>query len=493
MQTAIWWIRRDLRLADNQALSAARQQAITVLPVFIFDPAISGAGRAPSSRLNFLKAALHSLNTELRARGSRLLVLHGSPLEALSRLVSLTGAQAVFAEADHSPFARRRDQAVALQLPLRLVGSPAIAPPGTVVKTDGTPYTVFTPFARTWHSLPGMQHLNPVPAPEHLPFPDLEFTPEDSVQALLLADFFASPTELLPASASFAPDLNVALRRLDEFTGAQNAPIYAYAEGRNRLDQEGTARLSPYLRFGLLSARQAAAQAQHLLLQAHTPAERKGAETWINELVWRDFYIHILHHFPKVLEGNFRPKRIRWLNQPADLEAWRSGQTGYPVVDAAMRQLFASGWMHNRARMVVASFLTKHLLVDWRQGERWFMQHLVDGDPAANNGGWQWTAGTGTDAAPYFRVFNPTLQGKRSDPSGRFVRRWLTELEAVPDEFIHEPWKMPLTLQMQLDIRIGRDYPAPRIDHTFARQRLLAVYDASHQGAEKEAVKPHGA
>ncbi len=198
----------------------------------------------------------------------------------------------------------------------------------------------------------------------------------------------------------------------------------------------------------------------------------------MNELVWREFYSAILYHFPYVRQMAFRPamRQISWRNDPADFAAWAAGRTGYPVVDAAMRQLNTTGWMHNRARMIVASFLTKDLLVDWRWGERYFMQQLLDGDPAANNGGWQWTAGTGTDAAPYFRVFNPVLQGIKFDPQGAYVRRWTPELAAVPDEFIHTPWKMPVELQRSAGCIIGKDYPAPIVDHAAARQRVLAAY-----------------
>ncbi len=205
---------------------------------------------------------------------------------------------------------------------------------------------------------------------------------------------------------------------------------------------------------------------------------RKGAEIWLNELIWREFYTAMLYYFPHVRRTAFRPalRNIPWQNDPQAFAAWTEGQTGYPVVDAAMRQLNAIGWMHNRARMIAASFLTKDLLIDWRLGERCFMQRLLDGDPAANNGGWQWIAGTGTDAAPYFRVFNPSLQGKKFDPHGVYVRRWVPELAAVPQAYIHKPWDMPSEVQRQLGVVIGKDYPAPMVDHAFARQRVLAAY-----------------
>jgi deoxyribodipyrimidine photo-lyase len=244
------------------------------------------------------------------------------------------------------------------------------------------------------------------------------------------------------------------------------------------LDEDGTSQISPYLRFGMLSARQAVVGAVTASRAASSGQEREGAETWLNELIWREFFTYVLCHFPHVCESSFRPEydRISWENDADAFAAWCEGRTGYPVVDAAMRQLVETSWMHNRARMIVASFLVKDLLIDWRWGERFFMQHLVDGDPAANNGGWQWTAGTGTDAAPYFRVFNPVLQGRKHDPKGRYVRRWMPELARAPDEFIHETWKMPFDVQREAGCVIAEDYPAPIIDHAWARERALAAY-----------------
>jgi deoxyribodipyrimidine photo-lyase len=221
--------------------------------------------------------------------------------------------------------------------------------------------------------------------------------------------------------------------------------------------------------------------AQAAITSAPDPSARQGAATWLNELIWREFYFHILHFFPHVRGQSFRSalRQIDWLNDEAVFAAWRAGRTGYPAVDAAMRQLATSGWMHNRARMVVASFLVKDLLIDWRWGERWFMQHLVDGDPAANNGGWQWTAGTGTDAAPYFRIFNPISQSQKHDPDGVYIRRWVPELQQVPPKFVHEPWRMPDEVQRDSGCVIGQDYPAPIIDHARARKRALAAYRAA--------------
>jgi deoxyribodipyrimidine photo-lyase len=287
------------------------------------------------------------------------------------------------------------------------------------------------------------------------------------------------PTEpTLPSGVPFLPGEAEAQRRLATFGQGEKAPVFRYAGGRNRMDLAGTSGLSPYLRFGMVSARQAAATARGALEHAPNAEARKGAETWLNELIWREFYLTILYHFPQVRGASFRPEydQIAWVNDEAAFAAWQEGRTGYPVVDAAMRQLKESGWMHNRARMIVASFLVKDLLIDWRWGERWFMQHLVDGDPGANNGGWQWTAGTGTDAAPYFRIFNPVLQSEKYDPDGEYIRQWVPELADVPHKFIHAPWEMPTEVQKEAGCLIGRDYPEPIIDHKQARERTLAAY-----------------
>ncbi len=237
--------------------------------------------------------------------------------------------------------------------------------------------------------------------------------------------------------------------------------------------------LSPYFRFGMLSTREALAVARSLAESAPAGSGgREGAEAWINELIWREFYINVLHHFPQVLETAFNPalRDIRWRHDPSQLRAWQQGETGFPVVDAGMRQLLAAGWMHNRARMIVASFLVKDLLINWQEGERWFMRHLVDGDHAANNGGWQWCAGVGTDAAPYFRIFNPALQSRRFDPEGVYIRRWVPELAEVPVRYIHEPHLMPTAVQQKAGCTIGKNYPAPIVDRKMTRERALAAY-----------------
>lgn len=457
----IWWVRRDLRLEDNPALQAAIGRGTGVAPVFILDEEL--LAKAAPLRRGFLIAGLRALDEALRLRGARLIVRRGDPAAELRRLAEECGAQSVFAGQDISPYARRRDAAVGAQLDLRLVHNSGAHPTRAVSRADGRPYTVFTPYSRAWRRLPVSEGRLPAPR-ELAPVPDLP----------------SVDLPCLPEPLDFPAGELEGQRRLAAFL---DGPIYDYAGERNRLDLAGTSTLSPYFRFGMLSARQAAAAARRAAQLAPEGQARAGCETWLNELIWREFYQSILYHFPAVLKTAFRPgmRAIAWRNAPQDLLDWQAGLTGYPVVDAGMRQLAATGWMHNRARMIAASFLVKHLLIDWRAGERWFMQHLIDGDPAANNGGWQWIAGTGADAAPYFRVFNPTLQGIKFDPDGVYVRRWVPELARVPREFIHAPWKMPAEIQREAAVMIGRDYPAPLVEHGFARRRALQAYSGRTQ------------
>ncbi len=466
MSTTIWWIRRDLRLADNEALSAAVAQSEKVLPVFILDPRLLNSPYASTQRIAFLFAALRSLDQDLLQLGSRLVIRKGEPVESLSTLMSESGATYIIAEEDISPYARRRDAQVQDALPLQLTGGLTVHPPDFVLKKDGRPYTVYTPFSKAWKALP-----KPLPC-ELLPKPMSLDTP-DFVPSLPIPDEPRATSQV-----PFKAGEEVALRRLENFATYGHSSIFHYEKRRNRPDIDGTSSLSPYIRFGMLSLRQAVVAASQAIDRASDKHGREGAETWLNELIWREFYLTILYHFPHVRQRSFRPQydAIEWDNDPQAFDAWCQGRTGYPIVDAAMRQLAQSGWMHNRARMITASFLVKDLLIDWRWGERWFMQHLIDGDPASNNGGWQWTAGTGTDAAPYFRIFNPVLQSKKFDPHGDYIRRWLPELSGLPDMYIHEPWGMPSEIQKQVNCRIGRDYPQPIVDHAAARIRTLAAY-----------------
>ncbi|MCZ7545167.1 MAG: DNA photolyase family protein [Anaerolineae bacterium] len=467
----IHWFRRDLRLTDNLALAAALETGAPVIPLFIFDPAILHSKRVGAPRVAFMRSALASLDASLRRHGSALLVRHGDPRRVLPALVEATGAQGLYFNRDYSPFARRRDAEVAraLPIPTHSFDDMLLVPPGEATKSDGDPYTVFTAFQRKWLTIP--KPCPVAPASQSGAFDRLASV--DSPGLPTLADLgFDTAIETPDASEDSAHQL------LARFL---SGPIYEYDSGRNRLGADpdrdptpGSSFLSPYFRFGILSIREAYEAAQAAHGQAGDARARKAVETWISELAWREFYTHILFHFPQVKTGNFRRAydSVPWRRAPADLQAWQEGRTGYPVVDAAMRQLAQTGWMPNRARMIVASFLTKDLLIDWREGELHFMQHLIDGDLAANNGGWQWAAGTGTDAQPYFRIFNPILQGQRFDPEGVYIRRWVPELGDVPATQVHTPWASG---------HLPAGYPPPVVAHAFARERALAAFAAARE------------
>ncbi len=461
MEASIWWIRRDLRLSDNRPLRLALEQAKRVIPLFILDPELLNSPYVGQKRVAFLFEGLRQLNADLRLRGSGLVLQQGDPLQVLHQLFKETGAQAIFAQADVSPYAKKRDERVGRDLPLNLSYGVTVHSPGQLLKPDGNPYTLFTPFKHRWKSLPFSGR--PLPAPDNLPgLPAL-----DTMEASNLPD----PT----SSAAFVAGEVEAQRRLAAFT---DSDLLYYTQGRDRMDLDGTSGLSPYLKFGMISARQVAWAAIEAAAGARDELSRTSIETWLTELIWHDFYSVILDYYPENLKAAFRKElnRIQWSEDTASLAAWKEGRTGYPVVDAGMRQLNSMGWMHNRARMITASFLVKDLLIDWQEGQRYFMQQLIDGDPASNNGGWQWMAGTGTDAAPYFRIFNPVLQGQKFDPQGAYVRRWVTELKPVPDEYIYAPWTMPSDLQRRVGCVIGRHYPRPIVMHATARQRALDAY-----------------
>jgi deoxyribodipyrimidine photo-lyase len=456
------WFRRDLRDFDHAALSLALRRHARVYCVFVFDTDILAPllarGLTSDRRIDFIRRALGELDTALRAKGGALVVRHGRAITELTRLAASLGVAAVYANRDYEPMARQRDAVVAEQLAADgrefvECKDQVIFERDEILTQAGTPFAVFTPYARAWRA-----RLAPTDLAEH------DCTAQ---QGQLAVPGAVPPAPSLPA-LGFAPtDLKIpcgmsgGARLFEDFV----ARIYRYHETRDYPGLKGVSYLSPHLRFGTVSIRRLAAAAHAASLQA----QGKGAETWLTELIWREFYQMVLWHRPAVIERCFKPAcdALVWDEAPELFDAWREGRTGYPLVDAAQRQLLQHGWMHNRLRMVSASFLTKDLGIDWRRGAAHFADWLLDYDLAANNGGWQWAASTGCDAQPWFRVFNPVTQSEKFDPQGKFIRRYVPELGDVTEKYIHAPWRMPVP---------PADYPAPIIDHALARERTLTRF-----------------
>lgn len=472
--TALMWFRRDLRLDDNTALRQALARHDRVYCAFVFDPGILDALLARSRanrRVEFMLAAIVELAAVLRRHGGGLILRHGAPDEQIPALAAELGAAEVFANRDYDPAAIARDANVAQRLAaagrnLHSFKDQVIFEYDEVMSQSGNPFSVFTPYKNAWLKrlgVAGIRTSDIRPDLDHLV--SLEHSAPLSVPALLPQLGFET-TNLanlkIPMGASGAQQL---FRDFVEH-------LDCYAERRDYPALKGPSYLSPHLRFGTISIRQLAGY-------AHAQAGR-GAETWLNELIWRDFYQMILWHHPHVVTQAFKPQfdALQWDDAPELFAAWCAGRTGYPLVDAAMRQLNHSGWMHNRLRMVTASFLTKDLGIDWRKGERYFADQLIDYDLAANNGGWQWAASTGCDAQPWFRIFNPVTQSEKFDAAGKFIRRYMPELAHVPDKFIHAPWQMSTEQQREAKMEMGKDYPLPIVDHAAARARTLARFAA---------------
>jgi deoxyribodipyrimidine photo-lyase len=472
------WLRRDLRLDDHVALFHAAESSERVVCVFVLDPNLLRGPRVGAPIVQFFFDGLRALRAQLRALGSDLVLLEGDPVVELMSLAHRIDARALFYNADYEPAALARDLNVARRargaaLDVHASTDHVYYGANDIVQNGGKPYTVYTPYRRRWNARFAEHWQAPVPS-------------ERAARAKLMRRFALPETRHVPrpeeyghASSDAYPRAGAseARRMLEQFLADGAA---CYAERRNVPALAGTSRLSPHLRAGTIGIRTVVRAAAELRARSAGFAA-SGADAWIGELVWRDFYQQLLYHHPRVANEPFA-EAARDVAYAADGEgyaAWSEGRTGYPIVDAAMIQLNTTGWMHNRLRMIAASFLTKHLLIDYHEGERYFERHLADADLAANNGGWQWSASTGTDAAPYFRVFNPVLQGKTFDSDGRFVRSMIPALLNVPNSYAHEPWKMPPLLQASTGCVIGRDYPPPIVDHAFARQRALAVYGAA--------------
>lgn len=463
--TAIVWFRKELRVHDLPALHDARADHDRVIPVFVLDPALVGGRFASGARTRFMLDCLKELDDALKTRNSGLVIRTGEAWDELAELAGETGADAVYWTSDAAPYARARDRRVTEAL--KDVDVAAQPRAGTYCADvskprtgGGKPYAVFTPFWKTWEGMP-RRDVHGAPR-------DLGGLPSSvrkgrvpSLESLGLTDDVPEPVVAAGESA--------AREAMHAWFGG---PVDDYADLHDRLSG-GTSVMSPYLRWGCVSVR----EMEELGRERDTP----GADAYVRQLAWRDFYAHVLLHHPDNLRHEYqeRFRKLSWDDDEELLEAWQTGMTGFPVVDAAMRQLARTGWMHNRARMVVGSFLTKDLHLDWRAGEEHFQRLLLDGEPSQNNGNWQWIASTGVDPAPYFRrIFNPILQSKKFDPDGEYLRRWVPELDDVPTERIHEPWTMSEPEQDAAACVIGEDYPAPIVDHKQEREVAMDRYRA---------------
>jgi deoxyribodipyrimidine photo-lyase len=465
---AIHWFRRDLRILDNCALHAASGSATGVLPVYVISDWKDAHLWTGSKRQAFLCRNLASLAKNLETLDGRLVVRSGAADEALEKLIVESGADALYFNRDPDPFGRAMEakvEAMARRLGIACHGfhDVTLHGPDEVLTLDGKPYRVFTPYSRNWLALEKPRPL-PKPGPLHTP-PGIKSLPLPDNRHWGLPE---PEADLVEAGERAAHE------RLKRAIGGR---IQNYGLKRDTPGEAGTSRLSQDLRFGLLSPRTIFDKAMKAREATGSAVERSGIDTFIKELAWREFYMAILWHFPQVLEQEFNAdwRGLGWQEPDEHFEAWKTGRTGFPIVDAGIRELLATGHMHNRIRMIVAMFLTKDLHIDWRLGEQFFMQHLVDGEIASNNGGWQWSAGTGADAAPYFRIQNPWTQAKSHDPHGIYTKRWVPELAGVPAPLLLEPPKFGRPL--------AAGYPLPCVDHKTERDRTLAMFKKHREQA----------
>ncbi len=467
------WHRRDLRVHDNKALHVASQQSDQVIPVFVLDPDILARPDTAPARVSYMLDALRELQLSYAQLGGSLVVRQGDPVQVLPQLAQQVGATAVHWNQDVEPYALRRDQAVMESLAQQGIPGHShqdmLLHPVDQVKTQaGAVYSVFTPFWRNWSTL---TKAAPLPKPARIQTPELETLPLPSLPLPSLSDLGLSCDQSLEPAGEQA-----ALDQLDQF--CQGSGIWGYAEQRNTPAVAGTSGLSPHLRWGTLGIRQV--WQATVLAEAHirSDEETDSLTTWRQELCWREFYKYVLFHWPHLETNCYRQPfdALVWDNKSDQFQAWCEGQTGYPLVDAAMRQLNQTGWMHNRCRMVVASFLTKDLLIDWRWGERYFMQKLVDGDLAANNGGWQWSASVGTDAKP-MRIFNPSTQAVKFDPEGDYIRQYVPELGGADTPALLDVSDSKSGLRA-LRERRSCGYPAPIVNHKQQQNVFKQRYQA---------------
>ena len=477
MTTTIYLFRNDLRLTDLPGLAAAAASG-PVLPVYILDDGSAGE-RAPGGASRWwLHHSLRSLTAAIEATGGQLLLRRGDTVSCLGKIAQASGASALCFSRSYSPWETALEQRIRKEfdaaLSIKRFPGTLLHEPEKIANQAGEPFKVFTPFWRHCRRQdgPGL----PLRAPAAIAWAPLPGSSDELDDWGLLPD---KPDWAAHWSALWQPGTAGAQRALERFL---RHAVANYASGRDHPAEEATSRLSPHLRFGEISPREVWHRAQELA--ASHPEQREQVDKFLSELGWREFSYHLLYHFPNITEQPFKAQfaDFPWLGSQAQLRAWQRGQTGYPVVDAGMRELWHTGYMHNRIRMVTASFLTKHLLTHWRAGERWFWDTLVDADPASNTCSWQWVAGSGADASPYFRIFNPVTQGEKFDASGDYVRRWVPEIAALPDRYLHRPWEAPMDVLAKAGVVLGENYPLPVVEHRAARESALAAYQQIRNG-----------
>jgi deoxyribodipyrimidine photo-lyase len=477
MNTArtIVWLRQDLRVTDHPALSAAIERGGPVIPVYIRSPEEEGEWAPGGASRWWLHQSLGGLGKDLKSFGSRLTIRKGESLAILKELLQDAKADAVYWNRRYEPAAIERDKRIKAELQRQGVevqsfNGSLLFEPREVQTSSGTPFQVFTRF---WKAcLASRDPREPLGAPKRLP------GPRQWPKSLKLDDLGLQPAIDWADGIrrAWKPGTAGAMELLARFVADK---LGRYGDDRNRPDVEGTSRLSPHLHFGEISPHQVYHAVKSRLSALRAKTAIQSVQTYLTELGWREFAHHLLYHFPHTTTAPLRPKfaKFPWHDDDKFLRAWQKGQTGYPLVDAGMRELWTTGWMHNRVRMVVASFLVKHLLIPWQRGVEWFWDTLVDADLANNTLGWQWTAGCGADAAPFFRIFNPVTQGTKFDPTGDYVRYWVPELANLPDKWIHCPFDAPEQVLADTGVRLGKDYPRPVVVHSKARQHALAAFE----------------
>jgi len=471
-QPVIMWFRRDLRLSDNPALNAARETGRPIICVYIRSSATQTERGDGAASNWWLDKSLNALATDINAIGGKLILRRGEPQDIMLGLVEELDAHGVYWNRRYGQGERELDAAIKSELTKRELevhsfNGSLLTEPWVLKTGSGGHYKVFSPY---WRSVQAnYQPHPPLPSPKQLSAPD--------IQSDELSDWQLHPNRP-DWSEGFTPKWTPgelgAHKRLENFLSHS---VNTYGEDRNRPDLEsGTSGLSPHLRFGEISPVTVWRAVQNRISSGDI--DEKNAMKFLSEVVWREFAYVLLYHHPELAEQNYNPnfQHMPWIQDDTALKAWQSGQTGYPIVDAGMRELWATGWMHNRVRMIVASFLTKHLMIHWTEGEKWFWDTLVDACPAANSASWQWTAGSGADAAPYFRVFNPITQGEKFDETGAYVKKWCPEISRLPRKFLYSPWTAPQLVLQEAGVELGSNYPHPIIDHKVGRERALAAY-----------------